>query len=104
VLEGAAKQAGIPLISAAVAGLSGQITTIFPEDTGLELIYGPKKELQQSKGVETTLGCLPQAVMLTAAAESAEVIKVLLDQPVLRDRLLMIDVATHTYEVLILQN
>jgi molybdopterin/thiamine biosynthesis adenylyltransferase len=103
VLEAAAKQAGIPLVSAAVAGLNGQITTIFPEDTGLELIYGPLEELNQSRGVETTLGCLPQAVMLTAAAEGAEVIKVLLGQPVLRDRLLMIDVATHTYEVLILQ-
>lgn len=103
VLEAAAKQAGIPLISAAVAGLSGQITTIFPDDTGLELIYGPRKALKQSKGVETTLGCLPQAVMLTAAAESAEVIKVLLGQPVLRDRLLMIDVASHTYDVLTLK-
>ncbi len=103
VLEAAAKKAGIPLISAAVAGLSGQVTTIFPEDTGLELIYGPRKALSRSKGVETILGCLPQAVMLTAAAESAEVIKVLLDQPVLRDRLLMIDVATHTYEVLTLK-
>jgi molybdopterin/thiamine biosynthesis adenylyltransferase len=103
VLELAAKQAEIPLVSAAVAGLSGQITTIFPEDTGLELIYGPRQELNRSKGVETTLGCLPQAVMLTAAAESAEVIKVLLGQPVLRDRMLMIDVATHTYEVLTLK-
>jgi molybdopterin/thiamine biosynthesis adenylyltransferase len=103
VLETAAKKAGIPFVSAAVAGLSGQITTIFPEDTGLELIYGPRQALSQSKGVETTLGCLPQAVMLTAAAESAEVIKVLLGQPVLRDRLLMIDVASHTYDVLTLK-
>ena len=102
VLETAAKKAGIPLVSAAVAGLSGQVTTIFPEDTGLELIYGPRQALNRSKGVETILGCLPQAVMLTAAAESAEVIKVLLGQPVLRDRLLMIDVASHTYEVLTL--
>ncbi len=100
VLEAAARKAGIPLVSAAVAGLSGRITTIYPDDAGLELIYGPRQELQQTKGVETTLGCLPQAVMLTAAAESAEVINVLLDQPVLRDQMLMIDVATHTYEIL----
>lgn len=103
VLEAAAKKGGMPLVSAAVAGLSGQITTIFPEDTGLELIYGPRQALNRSKGVETILGCLPQAVMLTAAAESAEVINVLLSRPVLRDRLLMIDVATHTYEVLTLK-
>lgn len=103
VLETAAKKAGIPLVSAAVAGLSGQVTTIFPEDAGLELIYGPRQALNQSKGAETILGCLPQAVILTAAAQSAEVIKVLLGQPVLRDRLLMIDVATHHYEVLALK-
>jgi molybdopterin/thiamine biosynthesis adenylyltransferase len=99
VLETAARRVGIPLVSAAVAGLSGQVTAIFPEDIGLELIYGPRQALKRSKGVETTLGCLPQAVMLTAAAESAEVINVLLGQPALRKRLLMIDAATHTYDV-----
>jgi molybdopterin/thiamine biosynthesis adenylyltransferase len=100
VLETVARRIGIPLVSAAVAGLSGQVTAIFPEDTGLELIYGPRKTLNRSKGVETTLGCLPQAVMLTAAAESSEVINILLGQPVLRNRLLMIDAATHTYDIL----
>jgi molybdopterin/thiamine biosynthesis adenylyltransferase len=102
VLETAARRIGIPLVSAAVAGLSGQVTAIFPEDTGLELIYGPRQALDRSRGVETTLGCLPQAVMLTAAAESAEVINVLLGRPVLRNRMLMIDAATHTYDVLAL--
>jgi molybdopterin/thiamine biosynthesis adenylyltransferase len=100
VLESAAKQAGVPLVSAAVAGLGGQVTTIFPQDKGLELIYGPPKEIKNPKGAETTLGCLPQSVILTAAAQSAEAINVLFGQPVLRDRILMIDVATHTYEVL----
>lgn len=100
VLESAAKHAGVPLVSAAVAGLGGQVTTIFPQDKGLELIYGPRKEIKCPKGAETTLGCLPQSVILTAAAESAEAINVLLGKPVLRDRMLMIDVATHTYEVL----
>jgi molybdopterin/thiamine biosynthesis adenylyltransferase len=100
VLESATKKAGIPLVSAAVAGLGGQVTTIFPEDRGLELIYGPPQELKQSKGAETTLGCLPQAVILIAAAESAEVINVLLERPILRDQILMIDVATHRYDIL----
>ena len=40
VLEAAAKAAGIPLVSAAVAGTGGHATTIFPEDPGLRLIYG----------------------------------------------------------------
>jgi len=37
ILENASKKAGSPLVSAAVAGLSGHITTIFPEDLGLKL-------------------------------------------------------------------
>lgn len=100
VLESAAKENGIPLVSAAVAGLGGQVTTIFPEDQGLESIYGPRQELKQSKGAETTLGCLPQAVMLIAAAESAEVINVLLGRPILRNQILMVDVAAHRYDLL----
>ncbi len=102
VLEAAAKSAGIPMVSAAVAGLSGHITTILPEDEGLELIYGPPQTLEELKGAEKTLGCLPQAVIHIAAAESAEVIKVLLgrNDNLLRDKLLMIDMDANTYETL----
>lgn len=102
VLETAAKEAGIPMVSAAVAGLSGQITTIFPQDRGLELIYGPKEALQSSKGAEKILGCLPQAVGLIAAAESNEVTKVLLGQHnrLLRNQMLLVDMASNTYEIL----
>jgi molybdopterin-synthase adenylyltransferase len=102
VVEAAAKDAGIPLVSAAVAGLTGHVTTIFPQDAGLELIYGPASELASSKGAETTLGNLPQTVGMVASMESAEVIKVLLgrDQGLLRDKMLMMDLESHTYEVL----
>ncbi len=102
MLETAAKENRLPFVSAAVAGLSGHVTTIFPQDTGLELIYGPRKELKATKGAETTLGCLPQAVGFIAAAESAEVIKVCLGQTqgLLRHQMLMVDMATNTFEVL----
>lgn len=102
VLQTAAKQAGIPMVSAAVAGLSGQVTTIFPEDKGLELIYGPLSSLKSSKGAEQVLGCLPQAVGLIAAAESGEAIKVLLGQydDLLRNRMLWVEMSTNTYEIL----
>lgn len=101
VLETAAKKAGVPMVSAAVAGLSGQITTIFPQDKGLELIYGPKETLTSSKGAERTIGCLPQAVGLIAAAESNEITKVLLGQNhLLRDKMLLVDMSTNTYETL----
>lgn len=102
VLEAAAKKAGIPLVSAAVGGVTGQVTTVFPQDKGLELIYGPKENLKDSKGVEKILGCLPQAVGLIASAQSSEVIKILLEQNdgLLRNKMLLVDLSTHTYEIL----
>lgn len=101
-LQTAAQQANIPLISAAVAGLCGHITTVFPGDPGLELIYGSKQQRSADRGAETDLGCLTQAVGLIAAAESAEVIKVLLGQPTLQNKMLMMDIATNTFEIMAL--
>jgi molybdopterin/thiamine biosynthesis adenylyltransferase len=102
ILEEAAKDEGVPLISAAIAGLTGHVLTVFPEDKGLELIYGPASELKETRGVETILGNLPQTVGLIASMESAEVIKVLLgrNKELLRDKMLMMDLGSHTYEVL----
>ena len=102
VLESAAKEAGIPMVSAAVAGLSGQVTTIYPQDKGLQLIYGPEEDLPSARGAERTLGCLPQAVGLIAAAESGEVIKILLGQEeqLLRNQMLLVDMSTNTFDIL----
>ena len=58
VLEKAAQRAGIPMVSAAVAGFSGQFLTIFPQDRGLEQVYGPPQTHSADKGAETTLGTL----------------------------------------------
>jgi len=99
-LERAAKQIGLPLVSAAVAGLSGHVTTIFPEDPGLELIYGEPHQGPR-KGVETSLGCLPQAVTLLASVECSEVIKILLGKgDLLRNKLFFIDLVSNTMDVL----
>jgi molybdopterin-synthase adenylyltransferase len=102
VLEEAARQAGIPMVSAAVAGLTGHVTTIYPQDGGIQLIHGPRTSLQESRGVETALGCLPQAVMLTAAVESAEALKILTGRTaeLLRNRLWVADLAANLFEVL----
>ena len=98
VMERASKKNGSPFVSAAVAGVSGHVTTIFPEDPGLELIYGEQGALSQ-KGVETSLGCLPQAVTVLAALECSEVVKILLGNgEVLRNKLLFVDLADNTIE------
>ncbi len=99
-LERAAKQTGVTLVSAAVAGVSGHVTTIFPEDPGLEMIYG-ESDRRPQKGVETSLGCLPQAVTLLASVECSEVIKILLGKgDLLRNKLFIVDLVSNTMDVL----
>ena len=99
ILEKAAKSAGIPMVSAAVAGYSGQITAIFPQDKGLELIYGPENALSADRGAETALGNLAFTVSLIASLECAEVVKILLNKNSdLRNRLLIVDLQEHTFE------
>jgi len=47
VLQRACQDLKIPLVHGAIAGFNGQLTTIFPEDKGLELIYGSDKDLPE---------------------------------------------------------
>ena len=102
VLEDLAKRVGRPLISAAVAGLSGHLMTIFPEDSGLNLVYGDPDRLP-AQGAEAELGCLPQITALMAALQCAEITKVLLGngRP-LRNRMLAVDLIDNTFEVVAL--
>lgn len=100
-LESAAKRAGVPMVSAAIAGISGHVTTIFPDDPGLENIYGPEKQLQITKGAELQLGCLAPGVNLIASLECAEVLKILLQrEKTLKNGLLAVDLADYTFDFL----
>ena len=79
---------------------TGHVTTVFPEDPGLELIYG-EPHRRPDKGVETSLGCLPQAVTLLASVECSEVIKILLGKgELLRNKLFFVDLVSNTMDVL----
>lgn len=100
LLEAAAKTVGSPFVSAAVAGIYGHVTTIFPKDKGLELVYGDIDTVK-TKGAEASLGCLPNAVTFIAALETSEVMKILLKKgSVLRDKLAVIDLNDNIFEVL----
>ena len=100
VLESAARDAGIPLVSAAIGGVAGHVTTIFPEDAGLSLIYGPP-ESAGKKGAERALGTLPHAITVLSALECSEAVKLLRGAaPDLRNRLLLMDLADTTFQVL----
>lgn len=100
VLQKACRVLKIPLVHGAIAGFNGQLTTIFPEDKGLELIYGSNKNLPEH-GSEVTLGAPTVTPAIIASLEAQEVIKILLKRGKLfRNRLLYLDIEEGTIEIL----
>ena len=100
VLEKASKNADCRLVSAAVAGSYGHITTIFPEDPGLKLVYGDPEKVPD-KGAETSLGALSHCVALIASLEASEAIKIILKKgTLLRNKLLVVDLDGNTFETM----
>ncbi len=94
----ACREIAAPLVMAAVAGLAGQVTVFFPEDSGFESLYGVPGEIPE-KGVETRLGNLAPIVGMIANIECAEVVKVLLDRgSPLRNRMLLVDLMDGSFE------
>jgi hypothetical protein len=76
----------------------GQIITIFPQDPGLTLIYGNRSS-PRADGVEQEMGNLSYTAMFVAAIESSEAVKVLLSRgELLRNRLLIIDLMTLSFD------
>ncbi len=99
-LQEAAQKAGVPIVSGAIAGVSAQVTTIFPGDLGYELIYGDKDKAQ-SKGVETQTGNIAYCALFTATIQASECIKILLDRgDLLRNKLLVAELWSNTFDVL----
>jgi molybdopterin/thiamine biosynthesis adenylyltransferase len=87
------------MVSAAVAGVSGQITVFYPEDEGLAALYGDLASAND-RGAETTLGNLPFAVTMLASLECSEAVKILLGrQQTLRGRLLIFDLTDLTFDI-----
>ncbi len=100
ILAKACKSTNIPLVSAAIGGSFGQATVIFPEDPGLQLIYGPADKTVKS-GIEETLGTLPYAAMYMAAVQCAEVTTILLGKPSeLKNKLFLAGVQEHYSELI----
>ena len=100
VLQKACRDLKIPLVHGAIAGFNGQLTTIFPEDKGLELIYGSNTDLPEH-GSEVELGAPTVTPALIASLEAQEVIKILLKRGKLfRNKLLYLDIEDGTVEIL----
>lgn len=89
VLAKVCESMGIPLVHGSIAGWFGQVTTQFPGDRTLEMLYG---ENPPDRGVEQELGNPSFIPPLIASIETAEIVKVLLNTgSPLRHRLLAID-------------
>jgi len=100
MLQKAALKASVPIVSGAIAGVTGQVTTIFPGDKGYEQIYGQKGE-GQSKGVETKTGNIAYCALFVAALQSSECLKVLLGRgDILCNKLLIAELWTNTFDVI----
>jgi molybdopterin-synthase adenylyltransferase len=102
-LERACREARIPLVHGAVAGFTGQVTTIYPEDVGFRSFYGDPQNAPE-KGIEVELGNLAGIVSAIASLQVQEAIKVLtgLGHP-LRNRLLFIDSLNGAAEIISLK-
>ncbi|TKJ31705.1 hypothetical protein CEE39_06955 [bacterium (candidate division B38) B3_B38] len=91
LLQSTCEQLNIPLVHGAVAGFSGQVTSIFPGDASLSVIYGDEGITIQ-RGVEVQEGNLPGTVGMVASLQAQEVIKILSGKgAALRKKLLVID-------------
>ena len=100
ILERLCRQIGSPLVSAAVAGSSGHVTTIYPQDQGLKLIYGDPAKTP-AHGAEASLGTVPYSVTFLAALECAEIVKIIQHKgSLLRNKLLVADLNDAVFDVI----
>ncbi len=90
-VEHACRCLAIPYVYGTIAGFSGQIMTIFPEDVGLSSIYGSSNNIPE-QGIETKIGNPSAVPAIIAALEVQEVVKIItgVGKPV-RNQILLVD-------------
>ncbi|WP_027368036.1 HesA/MoeB/ThiF family protein [Desulfocurvibacter africanus] len=92
-LQRAAAMAGIPLITGAMAGLTGYVAVVRPGQPG------PAEFLGQGSSAEDTLGTPAQSVAVVASLLAAEAVRLLTGKPSpLAGGMLLIDLAEMRFE------
>ena len=93
MLGEAAKTLGIPLVHGAIAGFEGQLMTVFPEDIGLQQLYGDvKAEKNDPQRPEALLGVPTLTPAIVASFQAMEVVKIILNRGrLLRNRMVHFD-------------
>jgi len=100
VLQDGAAELGIPMVHGSIGGFLGQVMTILPGDRGLHALYGDGTNLPEH-GLEWEMGTPAATPMAVAAWEAQEVVKLLTGEgELLRDRLLVLDMASGTAQAL----
>lgn len=98
IIQEYSSKLNIPMVHGAIAGFYGQVTTIYPGDNTLDILYSNSTQL--NKGIEKELGNPSFTPPLVAAIEVAEVIKILLNKgKLLRKKVLFIDLLNNNYDV-----
>jgi len=96
LIQKQAEELNIPLVHGAIAGWYGQVTTVFPGDRTLDLLYSKS----ENRGLEAELGNPSFTPALVASIEVSEVLKILICRgTLLRKKLLLIDTLNQEYEV-----
>lgn len=104
----AATAAGVPMVSAAVAGQGGCIGSYFPGDAGPGLLFGAccddkveleaKKDAGENAPAEDYLGTQAPAVHLAASLQASEVLRLLVSEEKEEGRVLFFDLEDFTFE------
>lgn len=96
-LQQGAAQAGIPLITGALAGWTGYVAVVLPGQTG------PAQFMGLDNGAEETLGCPAPTVCTVATLMAAEAVRILGgDASPLAGKMLVIDLKHQTFETMAL--
>lgn len=99
LLQETAAKIGIPLVHAAIAGFTGQISTIFPGDPGFKTLY--KEPASGNTGIEISLGNPAATPTIAAALQVQEVVKVITGtgEP-LRNKILYFDTEYNCFHII----
>lgn len=97
VLQKMCNELNIPLVHGAIGGWFGQVSTIFPGDNTLDVLYKDN----HNNGIENILGNPSFIPANIASIQVSEVIKILLNKGnILRHKLLMVDLLNNDYDVI----
>lgn len=97
ILEGACEKQGIPMVHGAIAGWNGQVAVVMPGDRLMGELYSGEED----RGAEVSTGNPYFTPAAVSAIQVAETLKLLIGrESVLRNRLLMMDLLHHQYELI----